>query len=419
MTHRVLPLTALCAAALLASTPAHAQRRADPARPESMLQVTCNGTMPDATLHARSAQGALNRALVAQGDGKRFYYEQALGHVRDGLFEDSANPRYHLAAGEAHLGLGQLDEGGKALSRAVELCPELADIVEPLRQNAWATLFQQGMDAYTAGDTAGALAKWQQAGAFYDRRPDPFYNTGVVLSQRGDVQGSVASFRQALAALDKLPADTSATEMQSRLETRAVALSGMLNGGARLFSQDQLAPAEAIFREVVALDSTNRDARYNHALSLYKLERWTELEPVAAGLLRVDPLNENAHVLLYNAFKFQSDAARTAGDTARSQQIARRAITVAEAQQNVPVFVDGVNLTNAEGSTALTGQVAGNAAAAGTPVRIEFTLYGVGGGRFTHTVTVQAPAKGQTAQFEAAVPATEAVTSFSYRLLPG
>ncbi|HWK89161.1 MAG TPA: hypothetical protein VNP72_04175 [Longimicrobium sp.] len=420
MMHRALPLSALCAAALLASAgTAHAQRRAEPARAESMLQVTCNGATPDVTLHNRGAQGALNRALVVQGDAKRFYYEQALQHVRDGLFEDSTNARYPLAAGEAHMGLGALDEASRAWTRAVELCPELASLIEPMREEGWARTFQAGMEAFTAGDTAGALARWESAGAFYNRRPDPFYNLGVILSQRGDVEGSVRNFREALAALERAPEDTTAAGLLSRRETRANSLAALLSAGARLYGQGQLGTAEALFKEVAAQDSTNRDAWFNHALALYKQEKWVELEPVAARLVAIDPLNYNAHVIAFSALKGQADAATAAGNAARGQQIATRAVASAEAREALPVRLDGIALTNAEGSLGVAGQVTGGAAAAGTAVRVEFTFYGIGGERFTHTLSIPAPEKEQTATFQATVPTTAAVSSFSYRLLPG
>jgi hypothetical protein len=61
--------------------------------------------------------------------------------------------------------------------------------------------------------------------------------------------------------------------------------------------------------------------------------------------------------------------------------------------------------------------VTGGAAAAGTPIRLEFHLSSPSGDVGTGTVNVAAPAKDATANFELPVQVTSAPTGFHYRVV--
>lgn len=328
---------------------------------------------------------------------------------------EAGNPQHQYLLGQAAVATGNFEEAAQAFDRAVELCPGFAAEVTPERERGWATAFQAGLEAYQAGDTATAMAAWQRANLLYAERPDAYYNLGVVYSQRGDMQQAAEAYRQAIAIVDRMPADTAAAEMAARAETRQNALAGLLSVGARLFQGEQYDPAIEVFRYITNLEPNNRDAWYNHALALYKQENWEALVPVAQRVVQVDPLNENARIILFNAYKGMAEAAAAANNTARQREMQNLALKTLEEVEALPVYVDQVRFETPEGGQPmLTAQVAGNKANAGTPVNLTFTFYGPAGQVGTESTTVNAPAKGQTATIQVPLPAGQQVTSFSY-----
>jgi hypothetical protein len=91
-------------------------------------------------------------------------------------------------------------------------------------------------------------------------------------------------------------------------------------------------------------------------------------------------------------------------------------VTALNQADSLPVRVQGVQLSNREGSSRVAGTVAAGVARQGTPVRMDFTFYGPTGPVGTQTVTVSAPAKDQTTPFEATLNTTEPVIGWSYRV---
>ncbi|MDP9347799.1 MAG: tetratricopeptide repeat protein, partial [Gemmatimonadota bacterium] len=325
---------------------------------------------------------------------------------------EAGNPQHQFLLGQAQIAAGNFAEAHAAFTRAQELCPEFAAEITPERERGWATAFQAGLTALQANDTATAVARWEAANTLFPARPDAHYNLGVVYAGRGDLARASQAYRQALQIASQPTTDTA--EVAGRAETRQNAMAGLLSIGAQQFSANQFQPAAETFRHLTTVDPNNRDAWYNYGLALYKMERWDELVPVAQRLVQIDPLNENARVILFNAYKSPSEAARAARNTARQRELEGQALRVYEELTNLPVYVDQVRFQTPEGGTgALTGQVMGNRANAGTPVNLTFTFYGPTGTMGTQSVTVQAPAKGQAAPFRVPLPAGT-VTSFSY-----
>jgi hypothetical protein len=115
-------------------------------------------------------------------------------------------------------------------------------------------------------------------------------------------------------------------------------------------------------------------------------------------------LNENANIILFNAYKNANQN--------------NEALKVLQATEALPVHVTGVQLEPGEVRSVLRGQVAGNQARAGSPVRLEFTFYGPTGALGTpQQVTVNAPAKGATTNFEVALQNATPAVSYSYRVV--
>jgi tetratricopeptide (TPR) repeat protein len=392
------------AAAAGACAPAATTAGGGAAAASSFPAVTCGEGVP--TTPSQAARDAQKVLLLGRA-------AEAVTGAQAAVTAEEGNPQHHFLLAQAQVAAGDFAAADRAFDRAQELCPEFAGEIAQDRERGWATAFQQGLEAFQGGDTATAVARWEAANMIFERRPDAHYNLGVVYAQRGDLARASQSYRQALDVLGRMPADTSAQEMTSRAETRQNTLAGLLGIGAQQFAQNQFQPAAQTFQHLTTVDPTNRDAWYNYALALYKLERWNDLVPVAQRLVQIDPLNENARVILFNAYKSPSEAARAAKNTAEQRRLENLALKEYEALTNVPVYVDEVRFEGESPNAALTGKVMGNKANAGTPVNLTFTFYGPAGTMGTQSVTVQAPAKGQSAPFRVQLPAG-VVTSFSY-----
>lgn len=380
----------------------------------ALPQVQCASGAPAVSAFATASQAALNRTLVVRGEAANPFYNTAQEQARQGIAAEPNNPLHYFLLGQAALGTNNYAAADSAFRRTVELCPQFAGEVDPLRQRTAQTVFNAGVEALNRQDTAAALAQWATSATLYDRFPQAAFNQAVVYSIRNDAARASAAYRATLAALDRAPADTAtAAEMA---EMRASSLTGMVAVGAQLYAANNFAGAAEVFNEVHRIDPNNRDAWYNHALALYKMERWQDLIPVATRLVQIDPLNYNGRIILFNAYKGLSDAARRANNTAvdnTNRQLALSTLTAADA---LPVQINELQLTTREGGARLAGTVTGGNAAAGTPIRLEFTFFGPTGPVGTQTVTVNAPAKSATTPIEATLTTTSPVTGWSYRV---
>ncbi|HYH82168.1 MAG TPA: tetratricopeptide repeat protein [Longimicrobium sp.] len=391
------------AATALAGTDAEAQRGRGRGNSgtQSLPAVGCpNAARSDA---AGTAQGTLNRTIIpnlSQAD-KETAFNTAIQQAEAGAAAEPTNPYFPYIAAQAHMGLGHTDAAVAAYRKAGELCPEmLASTVTEL--------YNQGLAKFTANDTTGALALWQGVVDLDSTRTDATFNLGVLYGTRGDQVRSAAAFRR-VATAPTAEGDSAAADR------RTTALSAVLSSGATLFGQNKFREAAEIFSFVHDQDPNSRDAWYNHSLALYKVEDWTALIPVATRLVSIDPLNYNAQIILFNAYKGISEASKARGDTATEKRNRDLALRTLEGADALPVQIDGITITNGQ----ISGTVTGGTAATGSPVALEFTLYNGAQVIGTETVRITAPAKGVNAQFGplGTANADARVTGWKYRIV--
>jgi tetratricopeptide (TPR) repeat protein len=404
---------AASACASAGGTGATAAGTAGTASSASFPQAACPGGQPAVTQYATAAQNALNRTMITRGDAARPFYTTAMEQARAGIAADAANPLHYYILGNAALGTNNFAAADSAFRRSLELCPQYAGEVNPLRQRAALTAFNEGVEAFNRQDTAAALAQWSTATQLYPAVPQAHLNQAIIYAGRNDYTRAAAAYRATLMAVDSARGDTTVADLA---ETRAGALGGLVSVGANLFQQNQFQQAADLFAAVHATDPNNRDAWYNHALALYKLERWQQLVPVATRVVQIDPLNYNARIILFNAYKGLSDAAKTARNTAVENTNRQLALTTLTEADQLPVQVDQVQLRLEEGSASITGQVRGANARPGTPIRLDFTFFGPTGPVGTQTVTVPAPAKDAATPFTATLATPSPVSGWSYRV---
>ncbi len=369
----------------------------------SLPQVQCNGAAPAVTSQATAAQNALNRTLIVQGDARTPFFQTALTQAQAGITADAANPLHHYLAGQAYVGTGNLAQANTSFSRAQELCPALAGEITTLRRQAWTGLLQSGVESLQAGDTAATITAWTNASQIYQGGASAPFNLALVYNSSGDAARAGQYAREAMRILATLPADTSATEMAEREEMRTGALQLIFNTGVTAFQANDFANAATTFRSVTEMDRNYREAWTNLSFALYKQQRWNDVIPATQRLLELDPLNENAMLVLAEAY--------------RALNRPNEGLQIRERIRDVPVYVQGLAMNYENDVATAAGEVVGNTARAGTPIRMEITFTGLGGDLGTQTVTVSAPAKGERAPFTARHEGTGRPTSFRYRAL--
>lgn len=429
-------------------------------------EVYPEGTPPSQSRFAQDAQVHLVRAQAA---GDESAYQEALAAAQAGIEAEPENPLHYYLAGQAYAGMGDYEQADAMWTRAQEIYPAYELEIEADRENAWVTAFNQAAEAYNAGNEEEAIRLWQQANLIYDRRPEAYENLAVVYIQSGDYERAIEMYEGALEALERRPVrEVEEEEIAERAEARRNALTTL----GQLYTQtEQFAEAERVYREIlrdspdhVAAQSglaaaiarqgraeeaaemydrllsspdltaddlmaagvglfqaeqyelaaqaferiteqrpQSRDAWFNYLNALYAQDENESVIRVGERLLELDPLNENAYLIIARAH-------RDAGQPQRALQMLERA-------EALPVTVTEMQLSQRQDRAELRGQVQGNQAAAGTPVRLQFTFYGEGGELGTETVTVNAPAEGATTSFTAAIQTTSPVTGYSYRVL--
>ncbi|CAN5843034.1 hypothetical protein BH23GEM5_BH23GEM5_05710 [soil metagenome] len=392
-----LPFAAACAAG--GASPAGAPALT------AAVAVQCPAGVNNAqTAFSRDAEQQLLRAQVGGQAARPALYQQALTQAQAGIAADANNPQHYFLAGQAHISMGNYVAADSAFRRAETLCAAYGEETLPLRAQAFQTLYNQGLEAYQRNDTVAAIAAWQGSTRIFDREPDPYFNLAILHTSRGQYDQALAMFNQTLTALERPGIDTTAEAVAARADLRQKNEAGLLNVGAQYFQAKNHARAAEVFERLTRLNPNNRDAWYNYALALYTQERWPQLVPVAQRVVQMDPLNENANIILFNAYKNANQN--------------NEALKVLQATEALPVHVTGVQLEPGEGRSVLRGQVAGNQARAGNPVRLEFTFYGPAGALGTpQQVTVNAPAKGATTNFEVTLQNATPAVSYSYRVV--
>jgi tetratricopeptide (TPR) repeat protein len=397
-------------------------------------------------------------------------FDVALQQAQQGIAADSTNPQHYFLAGQAYAGLQNYAAADSMFDVAERIYPAYEQEIEPARESAWAEAFNAGVNAYNAGNTDEAIKDWENANLIYAGRPESFQNLAAVYTQQEKYDQAVEAYQAGIEAAQSTPAARQLTDEEKT--ERAEALETMTqNLGELLLYTENFAAAEKLYRDQLAQDSTNvslqaklaaaiaaqpgreaeaqqmystllgkpnlktddvmsigvalfnsknykeaaqafkrvadarpnsRDAWYNYANALYAGEMFEQLVPVAETLVRLDPLNENAALILANAYR----------ETEQNQ----KALAVLEKNEALPVKVDDLKLQAGQGKVTVTGTVVGNKAAPGTPQTLRFTFYGDAGQLGTQTVTVNAPAAEQKAQFQVEFTTDQDVTGYSYQL---
>ncbi len=427
------------------------------------------GIRPTQTEFTRAATQALARAqLDSDPATAQVQYAAALSQSRLGIAADSTNPMHFYLAGEAAVGIGDFALADSMWIVAERFYPAYELEIEPSREGAWANAFNEGVEAYNAGDMAGARRFWQNSDLIYRFRPEAAQNLAILLTNEGEFDAAIDMYRRGIESIDMRPAtriieddelaereatrldmqqnlaqlllfrsrfadaepilralianDPNDIESQASLATALTRLnrqdearqiydrllgapnlppSELFTIGVALFQADDFVAAADAFGRVTQVQPEHRDAWFNQANALLAAEAWDQVVPVGQRLVVIDPLNSMASLILVQAYR----------ELNRSTE----GLAILENLETKPVFLDALQIQPGSRQTVLSGEVIGNSASAGTPVRLRFTFFDDNGQVGSSTVTVNAPAREARETFEVTVEGT--ANSYKYEVL--
>lgn len=419
------------------------------------------GTQPSQTRNSQTAT-----LFVAQGE-----YEQGLAEAQAGIAADSTNPIHYFLAGQAHVGLGDYEAADRMFDRAEEIYPAYEIDVEPEREQAWGVAFNEGVEAYNAGDMEAAAAAWRNANLIYDVRSEAYLNLAVVETQNQNFDAAIEAYQGGLAALDRSPAtrEFEAEEIAEREEARELMRSNLAELLAHterfaeaealfreqleenpddpallsqlalsIARQDRQAEAEEIYNRVLSMPGLTADDYFNVGVALFNSQAYDRAAEAFARVSEMQPNSRDAWYnyanSLYALEQFEDlvpvaerlvevdplneNSALILAQSYRATGANQKALEQLQRNEAAPVHLDQLQLQPRNGSARVTGVVIGNQAAAGTPVQIRFTFYGASGNTLgSSTATVNAPAADQQAQFEVVLETAEPATAYSYELI--
>lgn len=396
-------------------------------------------------------------------------FDRALEQAQQGIAADSTNPQHYFIAGQALVGLGRFEEAIEMFDRAEEIYPAYELEVEPAREQAWAVAFNEGVEAYNAGNMDQAIAAWSRANLIYDLRPEGFLNLAVIYTQQNQYDQAIQAYEQGLAAIERVPQTRELTpeEVSEREESKGTMLENL--AGLLTFTE-RFAEAEALYRQQLQANPDDIELQSNLALSLARQGKEAEAQEIYSRLLSQPGLSGsdlfNIGVALFNAKSYQqaADAFRRVTETMPNSRdawynyanalyagnefaalvpVAERLVEVdplnensalilarayREANQNqqalqalqrnedAPVHVEDLEMRPGESQTTVRGRVIGNQAAAGSPIQLRFTFFGPSGELGAETVTVTAPAADASTNFEVVFP--QVAAGYRYELVP-
>lgn len=234
-------------------------------------------------------------------------------------------------------------------------------------------------------------------------RQGRFADAEPLLRRRLAADPSDVDLRSDLAlALDRLGrADEADSLYASILDDRGLESRRLFSLGLVAFQSGHHRRAIDAFGRLTAREPHSRDAWYNYVNALFAAEEWEELAAAGDRLLEVDPLGENAGLIVARAHL-------ESGDEAAARNLVGRV-------DGLPVHLEQLSLQRSGTSSVVRGRVVGNAAEPGSDVRLRFVFYGPESRLGSRSVTVSAPSPDEESGFEVSFPGR--ADSYRYELL--
>lgn len=349
--------------------------------------------------------GAYNAGVTANQQGRA---DEAIEAMKMADLIYQGRPEARLNLGAFYANKGQHAEAIEAFRGALEILrgPASQNLDEK-QKAAWAeneevAVFNLAQLLALAGRDDEAVEAYRN---FLARDPENLtakQNLAVVLSRQGKRDEAAQIYAELLQRDD--------------LDDR-----DYFNLGVGLFTAEQHERATQAFLKSLELNPHSRDALMNLAQSAYvpslKLEEqranatgaaareldgrlkgmYEQIIEGASKALDYDPNNPNLYLLVARANRGLADMVTGA----TSDNFRRQALSALEKQKALAFEVEDVAVMASENETTIRGRIENVSAAAGTPIRLTFTILARDGSVLgTQEVTVTAPAAQESVPFE-------------------
>lgn len=405
------------------------------------------------TGNAVEAEKLVNQAIKAKSDSvKRQKYQKVLEVLGGDLEKEEPMPVVLLYAGRAHLGLGHYPRGDSLLVRFMDQKPACSKYAQRPRKRAWASLYNQAVRRYQAGNTQGAMAVFDTANMILEDARS-LTNAALLHQQAGNAGKAEELYRRAIDAATTQEqrqsayvslanllqrqgkAEASMKVYQKFLEENPDAVAARVNYAASLISAGKKDSARAIYGRLLTKEGLGFELLSNVGLGLIQvgshedavqaLQRARQRRPFAKSAM------QNLFTALINSQQFES--AVSLGDTLiqwypyekqhfrnmakaldRLGQTSRVPKVLGQIQ-DVPLEFVSISMRQRGDQTyVIQGTVSGQSAA-GEVVTIPFELLNGEGEAVASTEKqLQLPQQGQTRSFQIMIRSGEQVSGFRY-----
>ncbi|HEX6939605.1 MAG TPA: tetratricopeptide repeat protein [Longimicrobiales bacterium] len=263
------------------------------------------GFRPKDNRYTREAEQNIALAMLrSSAEEKQQLYQKALESARMAIQEDSTNPQGWFVAGQAYANLGDFENADASWDKAEALYPDFRSEIATERENAWVRAYNEGVGALQQDDLDAAIAFMEKADAIYQGRPEARLQLGVFYARKNDFDKAISAYRGALEILRATPS----FEMDSAMQADWAANEELAvsNLAQLLSSSGRDAEAEALFREILAEDSTNIRALVSLAEVLTRQGKNAEADQIYADLIGRDDLSY-AHYLTIGVGMFEAE----------------------------------------------------------------------------------------------------------------
>ncbi len=429
------------------------------------------GSPPRDDEHTTAATTQLILGIQSEDEEeRRDRFQRALEAARAGIEADPENPHPWYLAGEALMGLGQVEEAADHFDRAEEIYPRYVIETEVTREEAWLEAFNQGAELFGEGQQAQAVPFFEKAHRIYQGRPEAMLNLADAYSRAGDQDRSAEFYEMAIEVMTGPRAldhdDEVLEQWDEYLEVARFNLAQIM------FRQGRFAEAAEIYEEIVAADPENLMALSNLAvayMSSDQEERATELYDrllgrpdldgrdyflIGVGLYQAQDFEQSARAFgeawervpnhreaalnfaqtLYLSDQWEELVANFDrlievdpynGILHRFQafalsQLERQdeAMAVVDRQDALPFEIDDLELVPIDGGVALMGFMLNRNSEAGSTVRLRITFYDPEGNQVGQTDTnVTLGAEMEQVQFQADLRTQRDVFGYRYQVM--
>jgi tetratricopeptide (TPR) repeat protein len=434
------------------------------------MQDLPEGTPPRDNEHTGQATLFLVQAMQTEGERAEGLYRQALEAALAGIEADPENPQSYYQAGDAYLGLGQIEEGAEMFDRAEEIYPRYVLETELTREQAWVEQFNQGAELSEQGDRDAAAEYFARAHRIYQGRPEAMLNLAEIYGNQGRTEEAAELYREAIELMTGPRAEDMDEEFQEmwdefleisyfnraqllfRMERYGEAadvyerilqedpenLTALSNLAASLVAAGREGEAQALYDRLLESPDLNASDYFMIAIGLYQGEAWEQSARAFRESLDRVPENRDAAFnlaqTLYLAENWEELVAVTErlleidthNETAyrfRAQGLVQledqqTAVEALEQMEALPFYVDQLELHPGEGGVSVVGLVVTNAGDPGSTADLRFHFYDVEGNQVgSEDISVELPQPEEAVQFQLDHMTNEPVFAFRYEVL--